>query len=124
MYRYSQTLPGGPVTLVGILALSLLIPGWAAGALGFSALNARLVDWIFQHQGFSCIALLLVYGLLGFVMLVVAGVAIYVGYIVLTRVVCGGEKLGDADRRRHRAVAGHSAVLGAGDRLRTAVGSN
>jgi hypothetical protein len=86
MYRYSQTLPGGPVTLVGILVLSLLIPGWAAGALGFSAINAQLVDWIFRHQGISCIGLLLLYGVLGFLILVGTGMAIYVGYIVLTRV--------------------------------------
>ena len=51
MYRYSQTLPGGPITLVGILALSFLIPGWVANALGFSAVNAQLVDWIFQAPG-------------------------------------------------------------------------
>ncbi len=41
MYRYSQTLPGGPVTLVAIFALSFLIPGWTADALGFGAANAR-----------------------------------------------------------------------------------
>jgi hypothetical protein len=86
MYRYSQTLPGGPVTLVGIAALSLLVPGWAAGALGIGALNAQLVDWIFRHQGIACIGLLLLYGVLGFLILVGAGMAIYVGYIVLTRV--------------------------------------
>jgi hypothetical protein len=84
MYRYSQTLPGGPITLVVIIALSFLIPGWAAGALGFSAVNAQLVDWIFQHQGISCIALLLLYSLLGFAMLVGAGMAIYVGYSSLS----------------------------------------
>ena len=85
MYRYSQTLPGGSITLVGIFAVSLLIPGWAAGALGFSAINAQLVDWIFQHQGISCIALLLLYDLLGFLILVGAGMAIYVVYVVLLR---------------------------------------
>jgi hypothetical protein len=87
MYRYSQTLPGGPVTLIGIMALCLLIPGWAAGALGFSAINAQLVDWIFQHQGISCIGLLLLYGLLGFALLVGAGISIYAGYFVLLRAV-------------------------------------
>jgi hypothetical protein len=85
MYRYNQTLPGGGITLVGIIALSFLIPGWAANALGFSATNAQLVDWIFKHQGISCIALLLVYGLIGFAMLVGVGVAVYVGYFVLIR---------------------------------------
>lgn len=85
MYRYSQTLPGGPITLVGILALSLLIPGWVANALGFSAVNAQLVDWIFRHQGISCIALLLVYGVLGFVLLVGTSMAVYAAYLVLTR---------------------------------------
>jgi hypothetical protein len=85
MYRYSQTLPGGPVTLIGILVLSLLIPGWVANALGFSVVNAQLVDWIFRHQGIPCIALLLLYGLLGFALLVGAGMAIYVGYFLLIR---------------------------------------
>jgi hypothetical protein len=85
MYRYSQTLPGGPITLVGILALSLLIPGWAANALGFSAVNAQLVDWIFRHQGISCIGLLLLYDVLGFLILVGAGMAVYAAYLVLIR---------------------------------------
>ena len=85
MYRYSQTLPGGPVTLVGILVLSLLIPGWAAGALGLSAANAELVDWIFRHQGIPCIVLLLLYDLLGILILVGAGIAVYVAYFVLIR---------------------------------------
>jgi hypothetical protein len=85
MYRYNQTLPGGPITLVGIIALSFLIPGWAANALGFSAANAQLADWIFRHQGVSFIALLLLYGLGGFFMMVGAGVAVYVGYFVLIR---------------------------------------
>jgi len=44
MYRYSQTLPGGPITLVGIIAVSFLIPGWVANALGFSAANIELVE--------------------------------------------------------------------------------
>lgn len=86
MYRYSQTLPGGPITLIGILVLSLLIPGWAAGALGFSALNAQLLDWIFRHQGISCIVLLLLYDVLGFLILVGAGMAVYAAYLVLIRV--------------------------------------
>ena len=85
MYRYSQTLPGGPITLVGILALSLLIPGWVANALGFSAINALAVSWIFAHQGVFFVALLLLYGLGGFVMLVGSGIAAYVGYFVLVR---------------------------------------
>jgi hypothetical protein len=83
MYRYSQTLPGGPITLAGILVLSLLIPGWAAGALGFSAANAQLLDWIFRHQGIPCIVLLLLYDVLGFLILVGAGIAVCVGYRVL-----------------------------------------
>src|SRR4051812_11583070 len=87
MYRHNQTLPGGPVTLVGILALSLLIPGLFANALGFSAANAQLVGWIFQHQGIACLVLFLLYGVLGFAMLVGASMAIYVGYFVLTRAV-------------------------------------
>src|SRR5205085_10635623 len=87
MYRYNQTLPGGPITLVGILALSFLVPGWVANALGFSAANAQLVDWIFRHQGISCIGLLLLYGIGGFAMLVGAGMAVYVAYFVLIRAV-------------------------------------
>ena len=87
MYRYNQTLPGGPVTLVGIVAVSFLIPGWAARALGFGAANAQLADWIFRHQGISLIALLLLYGLVGFAMLVGAIMAIVIGYVVLIRFV-------------------------------------
>jgi len=87
MYRYSQTLPGGPVTLVGITLLSFLVPGWVAAALGFSAANAQLVDWIFRHQGISFIALLLLYGLGGFIMIVGAGIAVCVAYCVLSRTV-------------------------------------
>jgi hypothetical protein len=87
MYRYSQTLPGGPVTLVGIVAVSFLIPGWVARALGFGAANAQLADWIFRHQGISLIALLLLYGLVGFAMLVAAIMAIVIGYVVLIRFV-------------------------------------
>jgi hypothetical protein len=85
MYRYSQTLPGGPITLLGILVLSFLTPGWTAGALGLSAANAQLVDWILSHRVISCIPLLLVYGLSGFALLVVASMAIYVSYFVLIR---------------------------------------
>ena len=85
MYRYSQTLPGGPITLVGIIALSFLIPGWTAGALGWATANAQLVGWIFSHQGILCLALVLLYGLGGFALLVGASMAIYVGYFVLIR---------------------------------------
>ena len=85
MYRYSQTLPGGPITLVGIIVLSFLVPGWVANALGFGAANAQLVDWILSHRVISCIALLLVYGLGGFVLLVGAGMAVFVAYVVLIR---------------------------------------
>jgi hypothetical protein len=85
MYRYSQTLPGGPITLVGIFALSFLTPGWVANALGFSALNALVASWIFAHQGIFFVALLLLYGLGGFALLVVAGMAVYAAYLVLTR---------------------------------------
>jgi hypothetical protein len=85
MYRYSQTLPGGPITLVGILPVSLLIPSWAAGALGCSALNGQLVDWIFRHHGVPFIGLLLLYDLGGVAILVGAGMAVCVGYLVLIR---------------------------------------
>ena len=124
MYRYSQTLPGGPITLVGIIVLSFLVPGWVANALGFGAANAQLVDWILSHRVISCIALLLLYGLGGFALLVGAGMAVYAAYFVLTRDPCYGQKLGGADKRRHRAVAGRPAVLCAGDRRRKAVRSN
>lgn len=85
MYRYSQTLPGGPVTLLGIIVLSFLVPGWAANALGFSVVNGQLVDWILSHRGITWVPLLLLYGLGGFAMLVGAGIAVYVGYFVLIR---------------------------------------
>jgi hypothetical protein len=87
MYRYNQTLPGGPVTLVGVLVLSFLIPGWVANVLGFSTAHSQLADWIFRHQGISCIALLLLYDLGGFFILVASGMAIYAAYFVLIRAV-------------------------------------
>jgi hypothetical protein len=83
MYRYSQTLPGGPITLVGIIVFAFLIPGWAATALGFGAANAQLVDWILAHRVIACIPLLLLYGLCGFALLVGAGMTVYVAYVVL-----------------------------------------
>ena len=87
MYRYSQTLPGGPVTLVGLLALSLLIPGWAASALGFSALNALVVSWIFAHKGIFlyCSAAALRPSRPLHPGLLRSAISIYVGYFVLVR---------------------------------------
>src|SRR5215469_14844331 len=87
MYRYSQALPGGPITLVGILALSFLVPGWVADALGFRAANVQLVEWIFRHQGIPFVGLLLFYAIGGFGILVGSGMAVYVGYFVLIRAV-------------------------------------
>ena len=86
MYRH-QTLPGGPITLVGIIVLSFVIPGWAAGALGFSAANAQLVDWILSHRVIACIPLLLLYGIGGFALLAGAGMTVFISYRVLIRVV-------------------------------------
>jgi hypothetical protein len=85
MYRYTQTLPGGAITLVGVLALSFLIPGWTASALGWDAAHAQLISWIFRQQGFFCVILLLLYSLSGFGLLVSAGMAIYVASLVLMR---------------------------------------
>jgi predicted ABC-type sugar transport system permease subunit len=51
------------------------------------ASNVQLVEWIFRQQGFSFIFLLLLYGLGGFVILVGSGMALYVGYCVLIRMV-------------------------------------
>lgn len=87
MYRYSQTLPGGPITLVGILAVSFLVPGWAADALGFRAANVQLVEWIFRQQSIAFIALFLLYGLGGFALLAGSAMALYVGYFALLRAV-------------------------------------
>ena len=89
MYRYNQTLPGGPLTLVGVFALSLLIPGWAAAALGLGALHGQLTGWIFSHHGFSCFVLVVLYDVLGFLILAGCGIAIYVGYFVVVRAVVG-----------------------------------
>ena len=47
MYR-TQTIPGGALTLLGILALSFLIPSWTAGTLGLAAPHAHLIGWILR----------------------------------------------------------------------------
>ncbi len=57
MYRDTQTLPGGGLTLLGFLALSLLAPGWAARALGCATLHAHLVDWSVAHSGLVLLVL-------------------------------------------------------------------
>src|SRR5262249_21036044 len=57
MYRYNQTLPGGAITLVGVLGLSFLMPGWVAGLLGLGRTHAMLVAWITGHEGIPCIGL-------------------------------------------------------------------
>jgi hypothetical protein len=122
MYRYSQTLPGGPVTLVGVLALSLLIPGWVAGALGLSALNALVVSWIFAHKGIFFIALLLLYDLLGLCILFCSAISIYVGYFVLVRALVAVRNW-PCGQRCSRPVAFGAGVVAPADHRRSGEGS-
>ena len=62
-------------------------------------------SWIFGHKGISCIALLLLYGVLGFAMLVGAAIGDLCRVLRACPRACRGEELGRADQRRHRAVA-------------------
>jgi hypothetical protein len=85
MYRYNQTLPGGAITLVGVLGLSFLMPGWVAGLFGLGRTHVLLVAWITGHEGIPCIGLWLCYGAAGFCMLVAAAIGAYTACIALMR---------------------------------------
>ncbi len=77
MYRYNQTLPGGWITLLGVLALSFLTPGWAAGALGLGIPHAHLLDWMLRQDGLAWLSVFLLYGLFGFGLLLGIAIALF-----------------------------------------------
>jgi len=85
MYRQTQLIPGGSLTLLGVLALSFVTPAGAASALGLTAAHARLIGWIVSHQGLPCLILWLLYGMSGFFMLLAAGIAVYGMGVALMR---------------------------------------
>jgi len=84
MYRDMQ-FPGGGLALLGVLALSFLIPGWVASLLGLSQMHATLVVWMTRHEGIFWIALWLIYGAVGFSILVAAAIGAYAACITLMR---------------------------------------
>jgi hypothetical protein len=85
MYRYTQILPGGAITLLGVLGLSLLIPGWAAHFLGLGAAHSYLFVWLARQQGIAPILFWLCYGAAGFCMLVAAAISAYAAFIAAMR---------------------------------------
>ncbi len=85
MYRDTQTLPGGGLTLLGFLALSLLAPGWAARALGCATLHAHLVDWIVAQSGLVLLVLGALYIAIGFALLLGTIMGVYAAGVVLLK---------------------------------------
>jgi hypothetical protein len=85
MYRQTQLIPGGSLTLLGVLALSFVAPAFAAGALGLNSAHGRLIGWIVSHQGLPCLILWLLYGMSGFCMLLATAVAVYGTGVALMR---------------------------------------
>jgi hypothetical protein len=85
MYRKTQTIPGGALTLLGIITLSLFVPEWTASALGLRTAETDLIAWMFSQQGLFFAILLLLYWLAGFCILVGACVALYAAKLVLMR---------------------------------------
>jgi hypothetical protein len=84
MYRETQ-IPGGGLTLLGVMALSFLMPVWVAGLLGLSEAHAALVGWMTLQEGIFWIALWLIYGAVGFFMLVGAAIGAVTAAIALMR---------------------------------------
>jgi hypothetical protein len=84
MYR-DQTLPGGGLTLLGVLALSLLAPGWAARAFGCATLHAHLVEWILAQSGLVLLILGALYVAIGFALLLGAVMGVYAAGVVLLK---------------------------------------
>jgi hypothetical protein len=103
MYRNTQTIPGGGLTLLALLALSFLMPGWVAALLGLGSAHAALFAWITRQPGILCIALWLVYGAFGFGMLVAAAIGAYTAGIALMRGLAVVKALGT---RASHAMAG------------------
>jgi hypothetical protein len=85
MYRYTQILPGGAITLFGVLGLSLLMPGWVAPFLGLGAAHSYLFVWLARQQGIAPILFWLCYGAAGFCMLVAAAIGAYTAFIAAMR---------------------------------------
>jgi hypothetical protein len=85
MYRYNQTLPGGAITLVGVLGLSYLMPGWVAGLLGLGATHSSLFVWLARQEGIALILFWLVYGAVGFGMLVAAAIGAFAAAVAMMR---------------------------------------
>ena len=85
MYRDTQTVPGGGLTLLALLALCFVMPWLVAGLLGLGSAHAALFAWITRQPGILCIALWLCYGAFGFCMLVGAAIGAYTAGIALMR---------------------------------------
>ena len=84
MYRETQ-IPGGGLTLLGVIALSFLMPGWVASLLGMGQAHAALFAWMIGHEGIFCIVWWLIYGAIGFGMLVGAAIGAFTAGIALMR---------------------------------------
>ena len=63
--RAHRVLGAVALGLLGILALSFLIPSWTASTLGLAAPHALLIGWILRQQGLAWLLLLLLYGVSG-----------------------------------------------------------
>src|SRR5215472_2614804 len=85
MYRYTQILPGGAITLLGVLGLSLLMPGWVSHFLGLGAAHSYLFVWLARQQGIAPILFWLLYGAMGFCMLVAGAIGAYAACIAAMR---------------------------------------
>jgi len=85
MYRDTRTLPGGGLTLLGLLALSVLAPGWAASALGCATLHAHLVAWIMAQTGLVLLVLGALYIAMGFALLLGTIMGVYAAGVVLLK---------------------------------------
>src|SRR4051794_40443010 len=84
MYR-TPIIPGGLLTLLGVIVLSFLMPALLAGLLGMSGPHARLLGWILNHQGLGWLILVLLYEAVGFAILVGVLMAVYTAGLALLR---------------------------------------
>jgi hypothetical protein len=105
MYSEKQ-FPGGVLALLGILALSFLMPGCVAALLGLGQAHSALFAWITRQEGIFCIVLWLVYGAIGFGLLVAGAIGAYAGGIALMRGLANLKPWGV------RASQGMAALLG------------
>jgi hypothetical protein len=81
MYQDTDSVPGGGMTVLAFLALSLLAPGWAAYVLGCAHLHAQLVSWILAQPVALTLALGALYLAAGCMLLI--GVIMGVGAAIL-----------------------------------------